>query len=222
MRKIKTWLSWSSGKDSAYALSVLLKDPKYAVTGIFTTVTENFNRVSIHSVRETLLETQAEKLNLPLYKIKIPYPCSNDLYNKAMMEFIRTAKNKGITTMAFGDLFLKEVRDYRIKQLADTGIEPIFPIWGKDTKDLSLKIIDLGFDAVITCIDKKKLNPSFSGKKYNFDFLASLPHGIDPCGENGEFHSFVYNCPLFSQGIKIIIGEKVSRDGFMFTDILPK
>lgn len=220
MNKLKTWLSWSSGKDSAYALSILLKDPKYEVMGIFTTVTDNFNRVAMHSVREELLDAQAEKLGLPLYKIRIPYPCPNGTYETEMKKFIEKAKSKDVETFAFGDLFLEDIRSYRIKQLSTTGIEPVFPIWGLDTKDLSSKMIESGFKAVITCIDEKKLDSSFSGRNYNSDFLESLPSSIDPCGENGEFHSFVYNCPMFSKEIEINVGEKISRDGFTFTDVL--
>lgn len=219
---IKVWLSWSSGKDSAYALSVLLKNPKYEVTGLFTTITDDYKRVSMHSVREVLLDAQAKNVGIPLHKIRIPAPCPNKIYEKKMRTLVKKAKAQGVEAMAFGDLFLEDIRDYRVKNLEGTGIKPLFPVWGQDTKQLARDIINAGFRAVITCVDEKKLGPEFSGKKFDEDFLEALPEGVDPCGEYGEFHSFVYAAPFFQEEIKISIGEKVSREGFTFTDVLPE
>lgn len=218
--KEKAWMSWSTGKDSAYALSLLLQDPKYDITGIFTTITDTFNRVSMHSVREELLEQQALNLGIPLHKIRIPFPCSNEFYEEKMRDLIKKSLTCGVMAMAFGDLFLEDIKKYRNKNFKGTGIKPLFPIWGLNTKALSRKMITSGFRAVITCIDEKKLDPEFSGRKYDKQFLNALPPSIDPCGENGEFHSFVYDCPMFSKAINISVGEKTSRDGFTFTDIV--
>lgn len=217
----KAWMSWSTGKDSAYALARLLDDPAFDVTGLFTTVTDAFNRVSMHAVRESLLEAQAERLNLPLHKVMIPFPCPNETYEQKMKKLVSKAKGDGVEAMAFGDLFLQDVRAYRIKTLDGTGIAPLFPIWNLDTHELAQDMIARGFRAIITCVDEKKLDGGFSGRRFDQGFLTDLPEGIDPCGENGEFHSFVYDCPLFAKPIAIAAGGQTSREGFTFTDILP-
>ena len=221
MKQQRVWFSWSTGKDSAYGLCRLLQDPGVEVTGIFTTITATFKRVSMHAVREKLLEEQANKLRLRLHKIHIPFPCSNEIYEGKMRELVVKAKANEVGAMAFGDLFLEDIRAYRIKNLKGTGIKPLFPVWGMDTSELARKMINEGFRAVITCIDEKKLAPDFSGMNFDSRFLDRLPPDIDPCGENGEFHSFIYDCPAFSNKIPVAIGEKTSRDGFTFTDILP-
>ncbi len=213
-----TLLSWSSGKDSAYALHLLLKDPNVNLLGLFTTVNQQFERVAMHAVRIHLLQEQAKQIGLPIHIIEIPFPCSNADYKKIMGEFITKIQADHIEVVAFGDLHLEDIRDYRMAQMDGTGIEPIFPCWGIDTTELSKTIIDIGIKANITCIDPKQISPNFAGHAFNQDLLNSLPNSIDPCGENGEFHTFVYDSPDFSNPINITQGETVERDGFVFTD----
>lgn len=214
-------MSWSSGKDSAYALGKLMENEDFEVTALFTTVNQEFDRVAMHAVRTSLLQAQAKQIGLPLYIIYLPNPCSNTTYNECMNRFISKASAANVDCFAFGDLFLEEVRSYRIKQLSGTGIEPLFPIWGTDTRILSRVMTQKGLKSIITCIDERKLKPEFLGRIYNDQFLDDLPLGVDPCGENGEFHSFVYQCELYSEGLKIKKGsERKSIDGFMFQDVL--
>lgn len=217
----KTLLSWSSGKDSAWALHVLQREPHIDVAGLFCTVNKEFDRVAMHAVRVELLQQQAKSVGLPLYMIRIPYPCSNDAYDAAMTSFIDEAKKENIECFAFGDLFLEDVRRYREDRLKETGIMPIFPVWGIPTKELSRKMVASGLKAVITCVDPRFLAREFSGREYNGSFLDDIPEGVDPCGENGEFHSFAFSGPMFQNPIEILLGETVHRDGFVFTDILP-
>ena len=217
----KTLLSWSSGKDSAWALHVLQREPHVDVAGLFCTVNKEFDRVAMHAVRVELLQQQAKSVGLPLYMIRIPYPCSNDEYDEAMASFIDEAKKENIECFAFGDLFLEDVRRYREERLKETGIMPIFPVWGIPTKELSRKMVASGLKAVITCVDPRFLAREFSAREYNGSFLDDIPEGVDPCGENGEFHSFAFNGPMFQNPIEILLGETVHRDGFVFTDILP-
>ena len=214
-------MSWSSGKDSAFALYVLSQSSTYEVTGLFTTVTEAYARVSMHGVREVLLDQQAARLGLPLYKAHIPAPCPNKIYEEKMAGLVQAAQGEGVEAMAFGDLFLEDIRAYRIQRLEGTGIEPLFPIWGWETGDLAQEMLRVGLGTVITCVDEKKLLPTFSGRRFDEGFLSDLPEDVDPCGENGEFHSFVYNHPLYSERIPWTLGERVSRDGFTFADVLP-
>ncbi len=211
-------LSWSSGKDSAFALHLLLKDSSINLSGLFTTVNQEFDRVAMHATRVKLLKQQADACGLPLHIIKIPFPCSNADYERIMSEFIVKIQNDNIEAVAFGDLYLEDIRDYRIKQMDGTGIEPIFPCWGIDTQELSKCIIDIGIKANITCIDPKQISTDFAGHSFNQSLLESLPDSVDPCGENGEFHTFVYDSPDFSSPIDIAQGETVERDGFVFTD----
>lgn len=218
----KTLVSWSSGKDSAWTLHVLRQDPKIDVIGLLCTVNKMFDRVAVHGVRIELLKQQAKSVNLPLYIIQIPYPCNNVEYVKTMTSFIAEAKQEGIECLAFGDLFLRNVRKYRENLLKGTGITPIFPIWGISTKMLSRRIISEGLKAVITCIDPKRIPTEFVGREYNEFFLNDIPENIDPCGENGEFHSFAFDGPMFRNPIEIILGETVYRDGSCFIDLLPK
>lgn len=217
----KTLLSWSSGKDSAWALYVLRQDPQIEVVGLFSTVNKMFHRVAMHGVRMELLRQQAERACLPLHLIQIPYPCSDDEYAAAMTAFIDAARKEKIECFAFGDLFLEDVRQYREKKLNGTGITPIFPLWGKPTAELSRKMVAGGLQAVITCVDPNRISVEFAGRDYDEAFLDSIPAETDPCGEYGEFHSFAYDGPMFQNPINITLGETVHRDGFVFTDVFP-
>jgi len=199
-------------------LHLLLKDPSINLLGLFTTVNQKFERVAMHAVRLRLLKEQAKQIGLPIYIIEIPFPCSNADYERIMSEFITKIQNDNIEAVAFGDLYLEDIRDYRIAQMQDTGIEPIFPCWGIDTTELSKMIIDIGIRAKIACIDPKQLANEFAGHDYNQTLLDTLPEQVDPCGENGEFHTFVYDSPSFTHPINIKQGETVERDGFVFTD----
>lgn len=217
----KTLISWSSGKDSAWTLHVLRQDPTIEVVGLLCTVNKVFDRVTMHGVRVELLRQQAKSANLPLYIIDIPNPCNNIEYISAMTSFILKAKNEGIECVAFGDLYLENVRSYRENFLKGTGITPIFPIWGFSTNTLSRKMISEGLKAIITCVNPKRLAKEFAGREYCESFLNDIPENIDPCGENGEFHSFAFDGPMFQNPIKIILGEIIYRDGCCFADLLP-
>ena len=219
--KNKTWVSWSSGKDSAYALHKLRQSNDYEVVGLLCTVTEEYDRVSMHATRLELLKQQAERLNLPLHVVLIPSSCSNKMYEERMQLALDQAITYGVTHIAFGDLFLEDIRHYRETKLAATGIKPLFPLWGLNTQQLAHEMIDAGIKAVLTCIDPKKLDPSFAGRMFDKVLLNDLPVAIDPCAERGEFHTFVYDGPMFSSPIKIKLGIIVDRDGFIFADILP-
>ena len=215
----KALLSWSSGKDSAFALGEVLRAKEFEVAGLLTTVTDGFNRVSMHGVREELLDRQAEEIGLPLYKIRIPFPCPNEVYEKKMSDFLIEWKGRGVRHMIFGDLFLEDVRAYRVKNLAKVGMEAIFPLWLRDTKALAQSMIDAGFKARIVCVDLKKLSKDFGGRAFDNKLLADLPQECDPCGEKGEFHTFVYGGPIFKKEISVQVGERVEREGFGFTDL---
>jgi len=217
----KLWMSWSSGKDSAFALAELLKDKEIEVTGLFTTVNEAYGRVAMHSTRLELLKRQAEELGLPLELILLPAKCTHELYEDRMRTLIAKAKAEGVEAMGFGDLYLQDVRDYREAQLAASGIQAIFPLWNKPTNELAGEIIAAGFRAVITCIDPKKLPRSFAGRLFDEKAILDFPGDVDPCGENGEFHSFVFDSPNFKNLISISIGEVVEREGFFFADVYP-
>jgi uncharacterized protein (TIGR00290 family) len=217
MRK-NTWLSWSSGKDSAWALQVLRQCGEYEVTGLFTTVNATFDRVAMHAVRVELLRRQAEAVGLPLHLIEIPYPCSDEQYAAAMTDFVARAHNDGVRCMAFGDLYLQDVRRYREERMQGTGIEAVFPLWGKPTRTLLEEMLAGGLRACLTCIDPRVLPAEFAGRELTLRLLESMPSGIDPCGENGEFHSFVFDGPMFAQPLDIEMGEVVERDGFVFAD----
>jgi len=220
--KRRTLLSWSSGKDSAWALYKLQQDPEIEIDGIFCTVNSEFNRVAMHAIRVELLLQQAKSIGLPLQIIEIPYPCSNELYEEIMARFVESAKSENIEYFAFGDLFLEDVRSYREEKLNGSGITPIFPIWGLSTDKLTEEMIRSGLRAVITCIDPKQLPQEFVGREYDEAFLNDLPEGVDPCGENGEFHSFVFDGPMFVKHIEISLGKVVQRDGFVFVDVVEK
>ncbi len=218
----KTLLSWSSGKDSAWALHTLRQDPQVDVVGLFCTVNQAFDRVAMHGVRVELLLQQAKNVGLPLQIISIPYPCSNEAYAEIMTAFVAEAKQENIQCFAFGDLFLEDIRKYREDRLKDTGITPLFPLWGMPTKTLSRTMVASGLKAAITCLDPKKISESFAGREFNTSFLNDLPADVDPCGEYGEFHSFAFDGPMFQFPVEISLGETVLRDGFVFTDLLPR
>lgn len=214
-------LSWSSGKDAAWSLHVLRQQGEVEVVGLLTTLNRTFERVAMHAVREELLERQAAAAGLPLWKVDIPFPCPNETYEAAMVEACAKAVAEGIEVMAFGDLFLEDVRDYRIQKLAGTGLRPLFPLWGRDTATLAREMIAGGLKATLTCVDPKALDASFAGRDFNTALLADLPPSVDPCGERGEFHSFAWDGPMFNGPIPIQRGEVVARDGFVFADLLP-
>ncbi len=220
MRK-KVIMSWSSGKDSALALYKILQHKDYQVEYLMTTVTEGYDRISMHGVRIELLELQAEKIGIPLMKVVIPQQCSNEIYQEIMKKQLIEIQEMGINTFVFGDIYLEDVRSYREEQLKPMNFKAIFPRWGEKTSKLAKEFIDLNFKTIITCVDTLKLSGGFSGEEYTKDFIKSLPQEIDPCGENGEFHSFCFDGPIYSDSISINIGEKTLRDDrFMYTDIL--
>jgi uncharacterized protein (TIGR00290 family) len=214
-------LSWSSGKDSAWTLHTLQQRAEFEIAGLLTTFNQEADRVAMHGVRRSLVEQQAAAARLPLWAIPLPWPCSNEQYESLMAETCAKAVTQGIEGIAFGDLFLEDVRAYRIKQMAGTGLEPLFPIWGMPTEALAREMIASGLKAILTCIDTRKLEASFAGRRFDTDFLSSLPDGADPCGENGEFHSFVYAGPMFESEIAVVPGETVVRDQFAFADLTP-
>jgi uncharacterized protein (TIGR00290 family) len=216
----KVLLSWSGGKDSAWALHVLTRAADVEIAGLLTTFNREFDRVAMHAVRSSLIEAQAAAIGVPLWKIPLPWPCSNQEYEEILSGVCRRAVSAGIEAVAFGDLFLTDIRQYRERQLAGTGLEPLFPIWGLPTRELALEMIAAGLRARLTCIDPRTLPRDFAGREFDAALLADLPPGADPCGENGEFHSFVYAGPMFSQPIPVELGEIVERDGFVFADLL--
>jgi uncharacterized protein (TIGR00290 family) len=219
--KKKILLSWSSGKDSAWALHMLRQQGEYEISGLMTTFNTAFDRVAMHSTRRALVELQAEAAGLPLMAAPIPWPCSNADYESAMKQVCDQALAQGIGAIAFGDLFLADVRAYRERQLKDTGLEPLFPVWGIPTSTLAQEMISAGLRARLVCVNPKQLPSSFIGRDFDQLLLRDLPPGADPCGENGEFHSFVYAGPMFNREIAIVTGEKVERDGFWFCDVMP-
>ena len=219
--KKKILLAWSSGKDSAWALHVLRQQDQYEIAGLMTTFNATFDRVAMHSTRHALVEMQAEAAGLPLIAAPIPWPCSNADYEMAMKRVCDDALAQGITAIAFGDLFLTDVRAYRERQLKNTGLEPLFPIWGIPTQSLAREMMGAGLRAKLVCVDPKQISSSFIGRDFDQKFLSDLPANVDPCGENGEFHSFAYAGPMFNREIPIVSGEKVERDGFWFCDVLP-
>jgi uncharacterized protein (TIGR00290 family) len=216
----QTWVSWSSGKDSAWALQALQLSDEFDVTGLFTTVNREFDRVAMHAVRVDLLQRQAEAIGVPLYLIEIPYPCTNEQYAAAMADFVSKALSHGVGHMAFGDLYLEDVRRYREDHLRGSGIEPVFPLWGRPTNELVADMLAKGLRACLTCVDPRLLSTEFVGKELTAELVAALPAGIDPCGENGEFHTFVFDGPMFRDPLTIEMGEVVVRDGFVFADCL--
>jgi uncharacterized protein (TIGR00290 family) len=217
----KCLVSWSSGKDSAWMVHVLRQQPDIELAGVLTTVNEVYQRVAMHAVRVGLLQAQADALGLPLWQIPIPSPCPNEVYERVMAAAVARAVGEGFTHMAFGDLFLEDIKRYREEKLAGTGLTPIFPLFGADTTKLARDMVAGGLKARLTCVNPKVLDRKFAGRDFDASLLDELPAGIDPCGERGEFHSFAYAGPMFSKPIAIKSGEVVERDGFVFADVMP-
>ena len=218
---MRTLLSWSTGKDLAWALHVLRQQGQVDVAGLVTTVNSAFDRVAMHGVRRALIEAQAEAAGLPLHVLEIPYPCPNEEYERVMGAFVARQAAEGIEAMAFGDLFLEDIRRYREEKLAGSGIAPLFPLWGIETGALARSMIAGGLEAYVACVDPRKLPASFAGRRFDAELLADLPPGVDPCAENGEFHTFACAGPMFRSPIAVEVGETVTRDGFVFCDLLP-
>jgi uncharacterized protein (TIGR00290 family) len=214
-------LSWSSGKDCAWALHLLHQQPDLEIVALLTTINAEFDRVAMHGTRSAVLEAQASAADLPLWKIPLPWPCSNEEYERRMAEACLRATREDIHAIAFGDLFLRDIRAYREKQLQNTGIEPLFPLWNIPTPDLARDMIAAGLRAKLVCVASRQLDPSFAGRDFDAALLRDLPPSIDPCGENGEFHSCVYDGPMFSRPIALDAGEIVDRDGFIYADFKP-
>lgn len=218
--QVKTLLSWSSGKDSAWALHLLRQDPGVEVAGLLTTVNAAFDRVAMHGVRRSILEAQADAAGLPLHVVELPWPCLNETYEALMGAFVRQAVSDGVKQIAFGDLFLEDIRRYREEKFAGMGLKPLFPVWGHDTAALARQMIASGLRTHVSVIDKSKLDASFAGRMFDGKFLSDLPAGIDPCGENGEFHTCVSAGPMFMHALHLTPGEVVDRDGFVFADLV--
>jgi uncharacterized protein (TIGR00290 family) len=214
-------LSWSSGKDSAWALHVVRAAGELEVAGLLTTFNAAFDRVAMHGVREELVRRQAEAVGLPLWPVPLPWPCPNDAYESPMLDALESARKEGIGHVVFGDLFLSEIRRYREERMAASGLTPVFPLWGIDTGTLARKMIGAGQRATVVCVDPRQLDPGFAGREFDDAFLEELPYGADPSGENGEFHTFAWNGPAFRHPVAIERGEVVTRDGFVFADLLP-
>ena len=217
----KAIASWSSGKDSAFALHESLRSGEFEIVGILTTVTEAYQRVAMHGVRTELLDRQADALGLPCIKVPIPSPCPNDVYEREMSQVMDRLRAEGVTAMIFGDLFLEDIRAYREARLREAGFQGVFPLWKRDTRALAREMVASGLQARLTCIDPRKLDPSYAGRLFDQTLLHSLPSDVDPCGENGEFHTLVTHGPMFREPIEVVVGEIVTREGFVFADILP-
>src|SRR5579863_6532851 len=217
-------MSWSGGKDSAVALHELRKSGQYEIVALMTSISEEFRRISHHGVREELLEQQAEAIGIPLEKIYLPsgksQPCTNEVYEQIMSDVMAKFCAEGVRTVAFGDLFLEDLRTWREANLAKAGMQGVFPVWKRDTTQFAQEVIAMGFKAYLSCVEGK-VGPGFVGRPYDLDVLRDLPPGIDPCGEYGEFHSFVYDGPIFSRPVAVQVGEIVIRDGRYYADLLP-
>jgi uncharacterized protein (TIGR00290 family) len=219
-RRAKALISWSSGKDSAFALHEVMRAGELEVVGALTTVTETFGRVSIHGVRQEILRAQLEAAGLPMRVVPIPYPCPNEIYEARMGHAVAQAAAEGVTHIIFGDLFLSDIRAYREHKLAGTGITPLFPLWRRPTAQLARDMIASGLEAYVATVDLKKLPAEFAGRQFDAPLLAALPDGIDPCGENGEFHTCVVAGPMFSHPLAVVPGARVERDGFAYCDLM--
>jgi len=218
----KILVSWSGGKDSAWALHLLKLAGEFEVGGLLTTVNEKFRRVAIHGFREDLLDRQAALTGLPLWKVDLPFPCSNEEYEARMGRACARAVSDGFEGVAFGDLFLEEIRAYRVAKLAGTGLEPLFPVWGIPTHQLAAEMMSGGLRARLTCVNPQKVPAEFAGREWDANLLRELPTGVDPCGENGEFHSFAWAGPMFSGEIPVEAGERIIRDGFVYAEMVDR
>jgi uncharacterized protein (TIGR00290 family) len=212
-------ISWSSGKDAAYALYEARRSGAVEVVGLLTTVTETYRRVSMHGVREEILDAQAEAVGLPVFKVPIPSPCPNEVYERAMGTALGRLEAEGVRRVVFGDLFLEDIRAYREERLRGTGVEPVFPLWGRPTDQLAEQMIDAGFESRVVALDPRKLSRIFAGRLFDRSLLAELPGDVDPCGERGEFHTCVTAGPIFHWPIPVVPGDVVERDGFVFADL---
>lgn len=219
--KPKAIVSWSTGKDSAYALQRVREQEQLELVGTLTTLTAEFGRVSMHGVRESLLDAQMKALGLPCQKVLIPFPCPNPVYEERMSQALEAAKAQGVSHVVFGDLFLEDIRAYREVQLARIGLRGVFPLWKEDTTLLAREMITKGVRALLTCVDPAKLDRSFVGRYFDEQLLEQLPRSVDPCGENGEFHTFACSGPMFIGSIPVYLGQTTERDGFVFADVLP-
>lgn len=215
----RAWLCWSSGKDSAWALHVARAQGEVDVVGLLTTLTEPYQRVSMHGARMDLVRAQAREAGLPLHEVAIPAPCPNEVYEARMEEAMSRAKAAGVTHMVFGDLFLQDVRAYREAHLAEVGMTPVFPLWGRTTWLLAREMLGGGLRAHLVCVDPKQAPRAFAGRAFDWGLLAEMPVAMDPCGERGEFHSFAWDGPMFARPIPVRVGETVEREGFVFTDL---
>lgn len=215
----KAMLSWSSGKDSAWTLHVLRQQQAVEIVGLLTTVNQHFDRVAMHAVRAELLRAQADAVGLPLLEVPIPWPCSNEQYEAAMARAMDEVKARGVSVMAFGDLFLADIRAYREQKLEGSGVRPLFPLWELPTSSLARDMIDGGLKARLTCVDPRVMPRELCGRAFDAELLRELPPSVDPCGERGEFHTFVHAGPMFRHSIAIEAGEVVERDGFVFADL---
>lgn len=219
--KKKVIMSWSSGKDSAWTLYQLQKNPDIEIVGLCCTINKEAQRVAMHGVNVELVKRQAAQLNIPLDLVELPFPCDNQQYLEIMAQYVDSLKTRGVEQFVFGDIFLEDVKFYREQMLAGTDIEAVFPLWGKDTKALSSEMVASGFKTLITCVDPSKLNADLVGQDYTQAFIDQLPQNVDPCGENGEFHSYVYDAPIFPNEIEFSKGEIVEKESFLYIDLIP-
>jgi uncharacterized protein (TIGR00290 family) len=220
VKRPRAVLSWSSGKDSAWALETIRRDNNIYIVALLTTVTAGYDRVSMHGVREEILDAQARRMGLPCVKVRIPPRCVNADYEKAMARALADLREQGVEKFVFGDLFLEDIRRYREERLRGSGIEPIFPLWGRDTRELAREMLAGGLCATVVCVDPRRLSPSFAGRTFDERFLKDLPPDVDPCGENGEFHTCVTAGPMFDAPLDLCRGRVVERDGFVFADLV--
>ena len=216
----KALISWSSGKDSAFALHEVRRAGEFEIVGALTTVTETFGRVSIHGVRQEILLAQLDTAGLPPHIVPIPYPCPNEIYEARMGEVVAGAVQQGVTHIIFGDLFLADIRAYREQKLKGSGVTPVFPLWARPTLKLAKAMIASGMETYLSTVDLKKLPAEFAGRKFDLRLLADLPEGVDPCGENGEFHTCVVAGPMFARSLAVTVGERVERDGYAYCDLV--
>jgi uncharacterized protein (TIGR00290 family) len=217
----KAWLAWSGGKDSAWALHTVRQTREVDVVALLTTINRDYSRVAMHAVRESLVEMQAAAVGLPLVKVPIPAHCRNQDYERSMASAMECAGSEGVFHIVFGDLFLEDIRAYREKNLVACGMKAVFPLWRKDTRALAKEMLEAGLSAYITCVDPAQLDRAFAGRRFDSKLLAELPRDVDPCGENGEFHTFACAGPMFQRQLQVNVGEIVERDGFVFADLLP-